>query len=137
MEDVTSDSYRKEILIREAIAFMQSVINYYGAEEGEKAWDSIITSLGPSIKRNILMKLLTGSVEGKVVIRGYFGEPRKVPAIKAVRSVTGLGLKEAKDIIDRAYGYQNTGGIPTEITIKAENRINAVRELEAAGCLVV
>lgn len=32
-----------------------------------------------------------------------FRERKKIEAIKIVRELTGLGLKEAKDLIERAY----------------------------------
>ena len=33
-------------------------------------------------------------------------EGNKVPSIKAMRSAIGLGLKEAKDIVDAFYGHE-------------------------------
>ncbi len=34
-------------------------------------------------------------------VRGLLGEGKKIMAIKVVRERTGLGLKEAKDLVDR------------------------------------
>jgi ribosomal protein L7/L12 len=129
--------HTKDRLIIEAIAFMQAVIAEYGAEKGEEMWDTIVLTLDPSVKRQILVKMLTGDFVGKVVIRGYRGERRVVHAIKAVRSITGLGLKEAKDLVDRAYGSGNRGGLPTEIQVDSHKRRDAIKELEAAGCIVL
>ena len=61
----------KNRLVIEAIAFMQAVIAEYGAEKGEEMWDTIVLTLDPSVKRQILMKMLTGDFVGKVVIRCY------------------------------------------------------------------
>jgi ribosomal protein L7/L12 len=55
--------------------------------------------------------------------------PRKIAAIKAVRNITGIGLKEAKDLVE---SYDRT------ITVKGfENYANACRLLRNAGCLVL
>ena len=137
MEYNNDSEHTKDNLIIESIAFMQAVIAAYGPEKGEEMWDTIVLTLDPSVKRQILMKLLTGDFVGKVVIRGYRGERRAVRAIKAVREITGLGLKEAKDLIDRAYGRDNTKGLPTEIPVQPSLRREAIKELEAAGCIVL
>ena len=132
--------------IQESISFMQAIIAEYGEEKGEQMWDTIITTLDPSVKRQMLMMMLTGNLCNKIVIRGFVGEPKKVAAIKAVREVTGLLLKEAKNIIDEVYGYtQNKSFSPNqihkgesavEIEVDAESRREAIKILEAAGCWI-
>ncbi len=42
------------------------------------------------------------STEFKVVLEGPIPDDKKIAVIKAVREVTGLGLKEAKDIVEGA-----------------------------------
>lgn len=42
------------------------------------------------------------STEFKVVLEGPVPDDKKIAVIKAVREVTGLGLKEAKDIVEGA-----------------------------------
>lgn len=42
------------------------------------------------------------STEFKVVLEGPVPDDKKIGVIKAVREVTGLGLKEAKDIVEGA-----------------------------------
>lgn len=137
---------RRENMIREAISFMQAVIAEYGEEKGEEMWDTIVTTLDPSVKRQILMTMLTGNFGTKIVLRGFIGQPKKVNAIKAVRSITGLGLKEAKDIVDRCYGYTHSKDFPAgsinkgtnvEIEVKSCERREAIKMLEEAGCLVM
>ena len=139
MTDYTdmSEEEIKEKMIQECFMFMESIYKYYGADKGEEMWDTIVLTLDPSMKRQILMKMLTKDFTGRIIIRGYRGECRKVPAIKAVRNITGLGLKEAKDLVDRAYGPGNQGGQPTEITVGPHKRRDAIKELEAAGCIVL
>lgn len=42
------------------------------------------------------------STEFKVILEGPVPDDKKIGVIKAVREVTGLGLKEAKDIVEGA-----------------------------------
>ncbi|MBI5272858.1 MAG: 50S ribosomal protein L7/L12 [Chlamydiia bacterium] len=42
------------------------------------------------------------STEFKVVLEGPIPDDKKISVIKAVREVTGLGLKEAKDLVEGA-----------------------------------
>ena len=53
----------------------------------------------------------------------------KIPAIKAVRTITGLGLKEAKDLVEKAPAELKTG-------ISKEDCENFKKQLEEAGCEV-
>jgi large subunit ribosomal protein L7/L12 len=62
------------------------------------------------------------------VVLASFGE-KKVEVIKAVRAITGLGLKEAKDMVDGAPQTVKEGA-STEAAEKFK------KELEAAGAKV-
>ena len=42
------------------------------------------------------------STEFKVILEGPIPDDKKISVIKAVREVTGLGLKEAKDMVEGA-----------------------------------
>ena len=54
---------------------------------------------------------------------------QKINVIKAVREITGLGLKEAKDIVDAAPKIVKEG-------VKKEEAEEAKKKLEAAGATV-
>ena len=56
------------------------------------------------------------------------GGASKVPVIKVVKDITGLGLKEAKDIVD------NNGVVKENISVDEANEIKA--KLEEAGATV-
>jgi large subunit ribosomal protein L7/L12 len=62
------------------------------------------------------------------VVLASFGS-QKVPVIKAVREITGLGLKEAKDLVE---------GAPTAVKegISKEEADGIVKKLEEAGATV-
>ena len=65
--------------------------------------------------------------EFNVVISG-FGD-NKVPVIKAVRALTGLGLKEAKDMVESAPVTLKEG-------VSKEEAEGAKKQLEEAGASV-
>ena len=62
------------------------------------------------------------------VVLTSFGA-QKVPVIKAVREITGLGLKEAKDLVE---------GVPSNVKegISKEESDEIVKKLEEAGASV-
>jgi len=62
------------------------------------------------------------------VVLTSFGS-QKVPVIKAVREITGLGLKEAKDLVE---------GVPSNIKegISKDESDEIVKKLEGAGATV-
>ena len=62
------------------------------------------------------------------VILASFGE-KKLDVIKAVRSITGLGLKEAKDMVEGAPAAVKTG-------VSKEEADKIAEELKAAGASV-
>ena len=69
------------------------------------------------------------STEFKVTLEGPVPDDKKISVIKAVREVTGLGLKEAKDIVE---------GAPKELKAaapKAEAE-EIQKKLQAAGAKV-
>ncbi len=65
--------------------------------------------------------------EFDVVLTG-FGE-NKVAAIKAVRSITGLGLKEAKELVENAPS-------PLKEAVSKEEADEVKKKLEEAGATV-
>ena len=62
------------------------------------------------------------------VVLTSFGD-KKVAVIKAVRTITGLGLKEAKDLVEGAPGKVKEG-------ISKEDAEKLQKELEEAGAKV-
>ncbi len=101
-----SDEHRRQ-LISDGIAFMRSISDQYGTETGLQLWDRICEVLDPNVKGEIFIAMLTGDTRSKLTISctpDHYSTNR-IPHIKAIREVTGLGLKEAKDLSDlMAYG---------------------------------
>ena len=133
------DEESRDRMINEAFMFMDSIYRYYGEEKGEEMWDTIITTLDPSIKRHMLMRMFAGDYKGEITIRKVVTTDKKVHIIKKIREITGLGLKEAKEIADqvcpqRDYPYQTMS--PVTFKCDPDRRRVAVRELEELGCII-
>ena len=121
----------KQDVIQSGINFMRSITEAFGTDEGMKLWDTIADTLDPDIKGQIFFALLTGEYNGIVTLTGAMASANKVALIKAVRSVSGLGLKEAKDVCDRLWE-----GKPQKLNVEPKNRNFALRELRDAGFYV-
>lgn len=73
--------------------------------------------------------LASESTEFKVILEGPVPDDKKIGVIKAVREVTGFGLKEAKDLVE---------GAPKEIKASAPKAEadEIAKKLQAAGAKV-
>lgn len=63
------------------------------------------------------------------VILKSFADGKKIPVIKEVRALTGLGLKEAKELVE-------AGGKPVKELVGKEEADKAKEQLETAGGVV-
>lgn len=118
----------KSEIIQTGIGFMRSITTAYGSDEGMKLWDTIANTLDPDIKGSIFFALITGEYNDRITITSSQPGANRVAMIKAIRVVTGMGLKEAKDLSD----IQLTGKTIT-LTVEPKNRSSALRELRDAG----
>jgi large subunit ribosomal protein L7/L12 len=66
--------------------------------------------------------------EFTVILKSY-DDAKKIPVIKEVRTITGLGLKEAKDLVE-------AGGKTLKENISKEEAAKIKTQLEAAGAVV-
>ena len=121
----------KQDVIQSGINFMRSITEAFGTDEGMKLWDNIESVLDPDVKGQIFFAMLTGEYNGIVTLTGAMASANRVALIKAVRSVTGMGLKEAKDVCDNLWS-----GKPQKLNVEPKNRNFALRELRDAGFYV-
>jgi large subunit ribosomal protein L7/L12 len=63
--------------------------------------------------------------EFNVILKG-FDDGKKIPVIKEVRAITGLGLKEAKDLVE-------AGGKAVKEGVSKDEAAEIKEKLEAAG----
>jgi len=96
-----------------------------------KLWDAIIDTLDPSVKGEIFFAMLRGDYQNSIVLKGVGLNTQKIPAIKEIRSISGLGLLEAKtayEDAERGYG----------VTISCDPKKvhDAIFHLRAVGMIV-
>jgi large subunit ribosomal protein L7/L12 len=63
------------------------------------------------------------------VVLKSFDDTKKIPVIKEVRAITGLGLKEAKDLVE-------AGNKTVKENVSKEEAAKIKQQLEAAGAVV-
>jgi large subunit ribosomal protein L7/L12 len=66
--------------------------------------------------------------EFTVILKSY-DDTKKIPVIKEVRTITGLGLKEAKDLVE-------AGGKTLKENVSKEEAAKIKAQIEAAGGVV-
>jgi hypothetical protein len=101
-----------DILINDSIRFLESLGNYYGAERAMEVWKALGPAVGDDVKGQVFMTMLSGSgnsmrLELSRPAMPYSGPMHTiaVPVIKAIRTATGIGLKEAKDLWDTTESH--------------------------------
>lgn len=93
-----------EQIIPAGLEFIRVITQVVGPERGMELWDSMSQCLGDDVKGQIFFAMLTGETGTKVTMLRPGARDMKVNIIKTVRSYSGLGLKESKDLVDRLDG---------------------------------
>ena len=63
------------------------------------------------------------------IVLKSFDDAKKIPVIKEVRAITGLGLKEAKDLVE-------AGNKTVKENVSKDDAAKIKKQLEAAGAVV-
>ena len=92
-----------QLLIWKAQEFARAAKEELGDELGDERVCAMFDAFDPSLQRQMFMEMLMGHSGGAMHIRAVWQDGKnKIGAIKAVRSVTRFGLREAKDVVDLA-----------------------------------
>jgi ribosomal protein L7/L12 len=122
-------------LIYAAVAFMKTANEELGDIADEKI-ESMFDAFDPALRRQILMHMIKGDIAGPIRVKfdRYQSSQNKIQAIKAVRWISGMGLKEAKDFIEEA----EAGNISVmHGNFDIEKRKQFTKELSGTGYLVI
>lgn len=125
------EEFKAEI-VQNGTMFMRSITKAYGAEEGMKLWETIANTLDPAIKGEIFFAMLTGDNYDDRITISKSNSIDRVAQIKAIRTVNGMGLKDAKDLHDKLW----IGGHAITISCNPKNRVASIRVLQNAGLTV-
>lgn len=95
-------------LVSTAIEFLRVAGHELGTEFGQEKVNAMLDAFDPELKAQVFMHLLVGeySYALRIQTKPSVYYQNKIEAIKAIRSVTGFGLKESKDITDAADAGQ-------------------------------
>lgn len=118
----------KEDIIQSGINFMRVITEAYGTDEGMKLWDTIANTLDPDVKGQIFFAMLTGDYNGIIKVSSFQQGSDRIKRIKTIRIVTGLGLKEGKDLSDML-----DSGKTITLNIDPKKRNECLSELRNAG----
>lgn len=119
----------EEDLLTAAINFLRAVTEAYGPDDGMKLWAGIADTIDAELKGKIFFAVLTGQYNSRIVLSRFDSTSNRIARIKSIRTITNLGLKEAKDLDDGLMEH----GIPIVINITPGNRAKAISDLRAAG----
>jgi ribosomal protein L7/L12 len=101
------DQYQIDRAVAAGIELMAVMTEVHGVDRGYEIWEQFNTVLGSEVKDAIFLSMLSGQSSGSVKIMGLrreeTGSVNKIEVIKCVRTFTGFGLKEAKDLIDQVF----------------------------------
>lgn len=131
-------------MIHAAMQFVNLAESELGGIGKEKVY-SMLDAFDPDLKHDIIMKaMITGHGSGTVAfardpaVSQVTGNGNKIQAIKQIRAFSGLGLKEAKEITDRADAGE-TVSINNYInrTFDIDRIVKLEREIEGTGYKVV
>lgn len=137
--DMSLPEEHKTAIISNGLHFMRSITEAYGAEKGLELWEQISSVLDPEVKGQIFFAMITGNYNDRIELKGIapHGQNNAVACIKSIRTFTGLGLKEAKDMYDRLRPQRNTWGPKSEfIRVNPEEYHKAVSALRNVGFTV-
>lgn len=121
-----------DFVVADGVRFLESLGRAFGAERAMEMWEEMGQAIGPDIRAQVFMAMLTGSGGTGTRVRVRRGAcTQAVPAIKSIRTATGFGLKEAKDIWDKSLDEQ---AIVECSTSQQAHKLGA--ELRSLGMLV-
>lgn len=117
-----------DAIVSDGIAFIRSITNAYGSEEGMKLWETIADTLDPNIKGKIFFAMLTGGHDDRVTMSSIGNGANKIACIKYIRQYTGYGLVEAKNAYESvAFGQAVT------LKVDPKQRRAFINDLRANG----
>ena len=91
--------FSRELVIA-TIEFIRTAKEELGKEMGEEKVNAMLDAFDPALKGHVFMEVLIGNIGIISLQQTDFHTYKKIPVIRGVRNITGLGLKEAKEIVD-------------------------------------
>lgn len=133
MEPEENSKFHSKV-VQAAIDFSRVVMRYGDVNSYERI-NAILTAYDPDLPSEIMMLMLRGDDIYSISIKleNHWTSTQKVTAIKAIRAMVPLGLKESKDITDEADAGK-TVQIPGKFSIEQRKRFEV--ELKGTGYMI-
>lgn len=83
-------------------------VHDFGDDAGREVAENIVNAIAPDLLQALTLRVLTDDLLlGSVCLMNDTAilEKAKVHAIKSIREIYGLGLKESKDLVDAAEAF--------------------------------
>jgi len=122
MSDITKEqvvTFIENMTVLELASFVKELEEKFGVSAAAPA--GLAAAAGPAAAA------VEEQTEFDVILTGV--GPEKIKVIKEIRTLTGLGLKEAKAVVDEAPK-------PVKEKVSKEEAANITKVLEAAGATV-
>lgn len=123
---------------RASINWVLAMQKAYGQETGMKCFDVMRETFGEELCGAVMFGIMEGRRGDQLSIRVSDPNYRKIEAIKEIRHITGMGLKESKDAVEESVWKEVTITLSYEM-LKQENSYKldqSIRVLEQVGVTV-
>jgi hypothetical protein len=109
---------------------MKVVTEIYGSEKGMDLWATIVDTIDDNLKGDIFFGMISGKYVANSVTITKCSPTDFVQMIKVVRTYTGMGLKDAKDLCDL---LRNNGTISSVSVIEGKKASDFIRNIKMCG----
>lgn len=124
---------------RAGINWILTMQKEYGQEMGLKCFDVMRQTFGEELVGAVMFGIMEGVRQDAISIRVKDPDYRKIEAIKEIRHLTGMGLKESKDAVEEA-AFKDVLIHLSPIVLQPD-RVHmleqSIRNLENAGLTVI
>lgn len=104
------------VLLHSTVNWVKTMHADLGQEMGMKCFDVIRETYGDELAGAVLFSLMDANPRAKLTLKSITFSFDRIGVIKCIRAISGLGLKESKDLSDVLYAGQSV-----EITIASDN----------------
>ena len=123
---------------RASINWVLAMQKAYGQETGMKCFDVMRETFGEELCGAVMFGIMEGRRGDQLSIRVSDPDYRKIEAIKEIRHLSGIGLKEAKEAVEDAVWKEVTIPLSYDM-LKEENQYKvdaSIANLDSFGVTV-
>lgn len=104
----------------------------YGKEAGLGIWEKMVSQLPEGLQNDLLFECMKNGMRQTITVTDLGDDRHYISAIKAVRTITGAGLKEAVDLVRPL----KDAGTSFTIELFDESYFEAQKIFRDIGCTV-